>query len=157
TVSLAAYGGVVFPLSLLIESPILMLLSASTALSKDLRSHRLVGRFMWAGGLSLGGLDGVLGFTPLFDLVAGRLLGGPLGGREPARLGLKIMTPWTISIAYRRYHQGLLIRHGYSRYVGLGTAVRLGTNLVVLLLGWWYGRLPGIVVGTVAVTLSVIA
>src|SRR5690242_667263 len=47
TVSLAAYGGVVFPMSLLIESPILMLLSASTALSKDLRSHRLVERFMW--------------------------------------------------------------------------------------------------------------
>jgi hypothetical protein len=42
TISLAAYGGVIFPLALLIESPIIMLLSASTALSKDLRSHQLV-------------------------------------------------------------------------------------------------------------------
>jgi hypothetical protein len=53
TISLAAYGGVIFPLALLIESPIIMLLSASTALSKDLRSHELVGRFMWSAGLGL--------------------------------------------------------------------------------------------------------
>ena len=36
TVSLAAYGGVVFPVALLVESPILMLLTASTALARDL-------------------------------------------------------------------------------------------------------------------------
>ena len=32
-INLAAYGGIVFPVSLIIESPIIMLLSASTALS----------------------------------------------------------------------------------------------------------------------------
>ncbi|MGD8396518.1 MAG: hypothetical protein PVF43_13705, partial [Candidatus Eiseniibacteriota bacterium] len=33
-IHLAAYGGIVFPLALLIEAPIIMLLAASTALSK---------------------------------------------------------------------------------------------------------------------------
>ena len=33
-VNLAAWGGIVYPLSLIIESPIVMLLSASTALCK---------------------------------------------------------------------------------------------------------------------------
>jgi len=157
TVSLAAYGGVVFPVALLIESPILMLLSASTALSKDLRSHRLVGRFMWTAGLSLTAFHALLAWTPLFDFVAGGLLGVPVEVREPARLGLRIMTPWTIAIAYRRFHQGLLIRHGRSRFVGLGTAVRLLTILLVLGFGAFTRRLPGIVVGTLAVTAGVVA
>ena len=34
-VNLGAYGGVVFPLALLIEAPIIMLLTASTKLSRD--------------------------------------------------------------------------------------------------------------------------
>ncbi len=34
-INLAAYGGVVFPLALFIEAPIIMLLAASTALSTD--------------------------------------------------------------------------------------------------------------------------
>ena len=45
-VHLAAYGGVVFPLALLIESPILLLLSASTALARDHDSYQVVRRFM---------------------------------------------------------------------------------------------------------------
>ncbi len=157
TVSLAAYGGVVFPIALMIESPILMLLSASTALSKDLRSHQVVERFMWTVGLALVSLHALVAFTPLFDFVAGHLLGVPVEVREPARLGMRIMTPWTISIAYRRFHQGLLIRNGMSRFVGLGTALRLATNIVVLGLGYAYGKVAGIVVGTVAVTAGVIA
>src|SRR5690349_14896202 len=157
TVSLAAYGGVVFPMSLLIESPILMLLSASTALSKDLRSHRLVERFMWTAGLSLVGVHALVAFTPLFDVLVGNLLGVPVEVREPARMGMRILTPWTLSIAYRRFHQGLLIRHGRSHAVGVGTAVRLTANLLVLALGFAYGKLAGIVVGSLAVTTGVVS
>ena len=39
-INLAAYGGVVFPLALILESPIIMLLAASTALSKDCASYQ---------------------------------------------------------------------------------------------------------------------
>src|SRR5438552_14302416 len=35
TVGLAAYGGIVMPVSMFIEGPIIMLLAASTALSRD--------------------------------------------------------------------------------------------------------------------------
>ena len=35
-INLAAYGEIVFPLALILEAPVLMLLSASTALSQDL-------------------------------------------------------------------------------------------------------------------------
>jgi hypothetical protein len=157
TISLAAYGGVVFPLALLIESPIIMLLSASTALSKDTASHRLVGRFMWTAGLGFTLLHVLVAFTPLYDVVVGGILGAPEPIREPARLGLMIMTPWTIAIAFRRYSQGLLIRFGRAKLVGMGSAVRLSTLALVLTAGAAYGRLPGIVVGTMAVVSSVVA
>jgi hypothetical protein len=156
TVSLAAYGGVVFPLALLIESPIIMLLSASTALSRDWPSYRLVRRAMLTMGGALTALHALVAFTPLYDVVAAHVLGIPADILEPARLGLQIMTPWTLSIAYRRTQQGVLIRFGNSRAVGVGTAIRLGANVVVLALGYAHGRLPGIAVGTLAVIAGVV-
>src|SRR5512141_323479 len=77
TVSLAAYGGVVFPLALLIESPIIMLLSASTALSRDQASYRLLRRCMLAMAGALTVLHALVAFTPLFEMVVRHLLGAP--------------------------------------------------------------------------------
>jgi hypothetical protein len=155
TISLAAYG-VIFPICLLIESPIIMLLAASTALSKNWQAYCLVRRFMWIAGLALTVFHVVLAFTPLFDLIFARLIGVPPEILEPSRIGLMIMTPWSLSIAYRRFQQGVLIRFGKSHEVGLGTAVRLVSNLVVLGVGYWIGTIPGIVVGTTAVAVGVI-
>jgi progressive ankylosis protein len=155
--SLAAYGGVVFPLSLMIEAPILMMLSASTALSRDRASYLLLRRFaLWtASGLTA--LHLAIAFTPLFDAVVGGLMHAPLEIQAAARRGLQIMTPWTLSIAYRRLQQGVMIRFGRSRAVGVGTAVRLGSNAVVLGLGSLASGLPGIVVGTLAVATGVVS
>jgi hypothetical protein len=155
-ISLAAYGGIVFPLSLLIEAPIIMLLAASTALSRDRDSYRKLRRFMWASGAVLTGIHLAIVVTPLFDLFVGRLIGAPMEIRGPARTGLLIMTLWTWSIAYRRFQQGVLIRYGRSRTVGVGTVIRLTTNVSVLAAGFVKGNVPGIVVGTAAIMSGVI-
>ncbi|MBI5835973.1 MAG: hypothetical protein HZB25_01900 [Candidatus Eisenbacteria bacterium] len=157
TVSLAAYGGVVFPLALLIESPIIMLLSASTALSRDWQSYRVVRRYMYLAGGATTLFHALVAFTPLFDLVVGGLLHPPAEVLGPARLGLQIMLPWTMSIAYRRTQQGVLIRAGRSRAVGIGTGIRLAANCVVLAVGYYVGHVPGIVVGTLAVAAGVMS
>ncbi|MFO7832951.1 MAG: hypothetical protein R6V31_02570, partial [Halohasta sp.] len=52
----------------------------------------------------------IFAFTPAFDTILVPLLGPPEAVIEPARIGLMIMLPWTWTIAYRRFHQGLLIR-----------------------------------------------
>lgn len=155
-VNLAAYGGVVMPVSLLIEAPIMMLLTASTALSKDLASFRLMYRFMMAAGLALTVLHALLAFTPLYDVVLGTLLGPPEVVRQPAQLGLMLMLPWTWAIAYRRFHQGLLIRYDRSHHVTIGTVVRLLTLFAVLLVAYLAGA-SGIVAGCAAVGLAVTA
>lgn len=154
-VNLAAYGGIVFPLALIIESPIIMLLAASTALSKDWASFARMRRFMMVTSAALTGLHALIAFTPLYDGIARNVLGVPPEIIESGRLGLRLMLPWTWSIAYRRFHQGVLIRFGRSGAVGKGTMVRLCANGVVLLAGYLIGSLPGIAVAASAVATGV--
>ena len=100
-VNLGAYGGVVFPLSLLIEAPIIMLLTASTKLSRDLASYKKLWRFMMIAGGGLSALHLLVAITPLFDWLVGGLLGVEDDILEASRLGMIIMTPWTWAIAHR--------------------------------------------------------
>jgi hypothetical protein len=155
-IHLAAYGGVVFPLSLIIESPIIMLLAASTALSKDWDSYAKLRRFMMTAGAALTAIHILIAFTPLFDLVVSGLLGVPEEILEPARTGFRIMTPWTWSIAYRRFNQGVLIRFNHPRTISIGTVIRLSADLIVLSIGYAL-RAPGIVVATSAVAAGVVS
>lgn len=153
-VQLAAWGSVVFPLSLVIEGPIIMLLAASTALCGDVVRYRRVRRFMVAAGAGLTVVHLAVALTPLYHVVTGRLLHTPPAVAEAARLPLLIMTPWTWAIAYRRFQQGVLIRFEQGRAVSEGTAVRLVSVLVTLLLGFRLAW-PGAVVGAVAIATGV--
>jgi len=156
-ISLAAYGGIIFPLALIIESPIIMLLAASTALSKDWASFLLVRRYMMVASAILTLIHILIAFTPLYYFIVEELLGAPEEIVEPARIGLMIMTPWTWSIAYRRFHQGMLIRFGHSKAVSTGTMVRLTADFTVLAIGYIIHDISGIVVATSAVAAGVIS
>ncbi len=156
TINLAAFGGVVFPVSLIIEAPVLMLLSASTALSKDWASYQKIRQFMLGLGFSLTILHILLAFTPLFDVVIVGLISPPTEIIEPARIGLMVMLPWSWTVAYRRFNQGVLIRFGRSKAISVGALLRIGANAVTALAGWALG-LPGVIVGTVAIIAGVIA
>jgi len=155
-INLAAYGGIVFPIALIIEAPVIMLLAASTALSKDWASYKKLHNYMLLAGGLLTTLHLTVALTPVYYFVAEGLLGAPPEIIEPARTGLIIMTPWTWTIAYRRLNQGVMIRFGHSNVIGIGTVVRLGTDLLVLGIGYILG-LPGIVVATSAVASGVTA
>ncbi len=156
-ISLAAYGGVVFPMALIIEAPVIMLLAASTALAKDKQAYHLLSRFMVWTGAGLTALHILIVSTPLYYFVVGKLIDAPPEIWEPARLGLIIMIPWTWAIAYRRLQQGVLIRFGRSHRVGIGTVVRLSSNISILAIGFAIGTLPGIAVGTAGIAVGVCA
>jgi len=155
-IHLAAYGGVVFPLSLLIEAPIIMILVASTALCKDWPAYRLMRNFILTLGGSLTLVHILLAFTPLYGVVVESMLGAPPSILEPAKMGLQMMTPWTMSIAMRRFLQGMVIRVGRSRLVGLGTLIRLGVSTSVLLGGLAMQNVSGILVATAALSAGVL-
>lgn len=156
-INLAAWGGIVFPIALIVEAPVVMLLSASTALSRDWESYRRLRRISMAMGAVFTLVHIAVAFTPLYDFVVRTIIDAPEAIIEPGRIGLMIMTPWTWSIAYRRFQQGAMIRFGHSRAVGTGTVIRMSANGLVLLTGYLIRSLPGIVVASSAVATGVIA
>jgi len=155
-VQLAAYGGVVFPLAILIEGPIIMLLAASTALCRDLASYRRVHRFMMASGLALTVVHAAVAFTPIFDWIVRDIIEAPSEIHEPARRGMQVMLLWTWCIGYRRFQQGVLIRFGHAGAVGKGTIVRLLGTGTVLAFGYRNAGFDGAVVGAAAVSTGVL-
>jgi len=154
--SLAAYGSLVLPVALVIEAPIMMLLAASTALVRDRASYAKLYRFTMAAGAALTVAHAAVAFTPLFDPLARDVFNLPPQLVEPARSGLRLMTLWTWAIAHRRFQQGVLIRYGRSRVVGVGTAVRLVAFAGTLVGGALLTDFAGIAVGTVAVSAGVL-
>jgi hypothetical protein len=64
---------------------------------------------------------------------------------------------WPAAIGYRRFYQGLLIRHHLTRRVAWGTVVRLATMAVTGLVLSTATRAPGASVGAAALALGVVA
>ena len=155
-IHLAAYGGIVFPLALIIESPIIMMLAASTALSKDWFSYQKLYRIMMGISFLLTVLHIAIAFTPLYYIVIADIMGAHPAIVEPARIGLMIMTPWTWAIAFRRFQQGVLIRFDHSKIVTYGTMIRLAAMIVILGGGYALGNIQGIVVASTAIAVGVV-
>ena len=108
-INLAAFGGIAFPLGLLVEAPIIMMLAASTALSRDLDSFLRLQRFMTILAIGLTVIHALLVFTPLWTWVVIPLLDIPAEVQAPAREAFLWLLPWTWAIADRRFRQGMLI------------------------------------------------
>jgi progressive ankylosis protein len=154
TFNLAAYG-VAFAFAILVESPVIMLMSASTALVEDARSYRRLRAFANHLNIFSTGLLVLLLIPPVFDLVLRAGLGLP---REVADLvygSLWILLPWPAAIGYRRFLHGILIRSGRTRLIAYGTALRLGTMAVTGLVLAVTG-LPGAWVGAGALATGVV-
>ena len=153
---LAAFG-LVFSLSILIETPIIMLLATSNALARDRQSYQRLWRFMLAINLCVAGIAVLMAFTPLLDLYLGSALNIPAHIIEATRPGMKIMICWGAFIGYRRFHQGIVIRFGNTRYIGFGTAIRvLVSGSVAVALGA-ITNIAGAQIGALALAISVLA
>jgi len=121
---LAAFG-IVVSLEIAIESPVIMLLATSTALATSGRNYRVLRSFViWLNAL-VTIVAVVVASTPLFDLIVRRIMGIPAPIADAAQPGLVIMIGWSAAIGFRRFVQGVLIRHGQTRWVGYGTVSRL--------------------------------
>ena len=67
---------------------------------------------------------GIVVLPPVFDGLSG-LLALPAEVRELTHGALVWLLPWPAAIGYRRFKQGLLIRHGLTGRVAYGTMLRL--------------------------------
>lgn len=155
TENLAAFG-VAFAFAIIIEAPVIMLLAASTALVEDLGSYIALRRFTYRLSVTLTVLQLVVVLPPVFQWIAGSLIGLPSEVSRLAHQGLVIMLPWPIAIGYRRFRQGLLIRYNLTRRVAYGTALRLATMTAAAGLMAQLPNLRGIHVGAAALAIGVI-
>jgi len=152
--NLAAYG-VAFAFALLIEAPVIMIMSASTALVEDDSSFRRLRNFTYALNAGITALMLLVVIPPVFDFIARDLIGLP---DEVARLthgAMLILIPWPAAIGYRRFFQGLLIRDGSTRLVAYGTVVRLSTMTATAILLYRFTSIPGAYLGAAALTAGV--
>lgn len=156
-VNLAAYGGVVYPIALIIEAPVIMLLAASTSLSRDWTSYQRLKKITLVMGVGLAGLHVLVAVTPIYDFIVNILLRVPPEVVEPGRMGLLFMSPWTLGIAVRRFQQGTMIRFDHSHMVGETTLIRLVTVGAILTIGLSVKTIPGTVLAGLAQGLGVTA
>ncbi len=154
--NLAAYG-VAFAFALLVEAPVIMIMSASTALADNAANFRRLRAFTYGLNAAVTGCMLLVLVPPVFGFLMLDLIALP---EEIARLtygALWILLPWPGAIGYRRFYQGLLIRDGRTRLVAYGTVIRLltmATTAIVL-----YAALAprGVYVGAAALAVGVTA
>jgi Na+-driven multidrug efflux pump len=154
--NLAAYG-VAFSFAVLIESPIIMIMSASTALVKDRDSYLKLRNFTYALNAAITAVMVLFLLPPVFGFVMKSLIGLP---DEVARLthgACLALLPWPGAIGYRRFFQGILIADGKTRRVAYGTAVRLSSILITSFTLYLFTDLDGALIGGLALGISVTA
>jgi hypothetical protein len=152
--NLASYG-VTFALALFVESPIIMLLTAGTALAKDRFSyHRLLGfTHLLSGGLTL--IHLVIALTPLFRVVVSDLIGAPEEIVGMSRTAFILLIPWTPAIAYRRLWQGVLIRYDRTKVVPVTIATRLAVSAAILAGAYLFLPVAGVHAASAALSVGV--
>ena len=152
--NLAAYG-VAFAFALIIEAPVIMIMSASTALVTNRQSYFKLRNFTFLLSTAITLLMLLLILPPVFYFLTEDLIHLPPKVARLTHLATTILLPWPGSIGYRRFYQGILIRGNLTRRVAYGTAVRLSTMAGTALLLFHLSNFPGVAVGAIALSAGV--
>jgi len=152
--NLAAFG-IAYSFALIIEAPVIMLMSASTALVKDKQAYLKLRRFSDFLNLGVTLVLILILIPPVFNLIVRDMMGVPENIARLTYFSLIILLPWAASIGYRRFYQGILIRNDLTRRVTHGTIVRLSAMGAIALILYKIG-IPGAYVGAGAGSLGVI-
>ena len=154
--NLAAYG-VAFSFAMLIESPIIMMMTAAVALVTGRQAFHALRLFGYALNLVITVVMVVLLIPPVFRFVTESLIGLP---REVASLthgAVLILLPWPAAIGYRRFYQGVLVRANLTRRVAYGTVVRVLAVAATATVLYSFATLRGAFVGAASLSCGVVA
>ncbi|MEA5506466.1 hypothetical protein VB735_25835 [Halotia wernerae UHCC 0503] len=127
--------GVVKGVAVFLESPIIMILHASTALGGQAKSRRALWQLTVIAGLSLSGIFLLLTWEPLYNWLLLKVFGVTPFIAAQGRTAFLLMFLWPFVIAWRRFFQGLLIRARKSVAVGWAGMARLTWVIVALVVG----------------------
>ncbi len=152
--NLAAYG-VAFSFALMIEAPVIMFMSASTALVKNRQSFFKMRNFVYSVNSVVTLLMLVFIVPVIFDFFALGIIELPQHVADLTYKAMIILLPWPATIGYRRFYQGILIRNNLTRRVAYGTAVRLSSMGLTALVLYFFSNFDGVMVGASALSVGV--
>lgn len=155
-INLAAYG-VAFSFAFIAEAPIIMMMTAANALVRGRASLLALRRFLYALDAGLTGIVLMALVPPVFRFFTDTVIGLPPGIARLTHLATAFLVFWPAAIGYRRFYQGILVRHHLPRRVAYGTVIRLVTMSVVAPVLAFTTRLPGAAVGAIALASGVLA
>lgn len=155
-VNLAAYG-VAFSFAFIAEAPIIMMMTAANALVRDRASLVALRRFMFVLNAGLTLVVGTALLPPIFRYFTDRVIGLPEHIARLTHLSAAFLVLWPAAIGYRRFYQGILVRHGLPRRVAYGTVLRLVTMSALAPALALATPLPGAAVGALALASGVLA
>lgn len=152
--NLAAHG-VGFAIAILVEAPVIMLMTAATALVRDGHSYRRLRLFAHGLNLLATLLLCALLIPAVFEPLMLGLLGLPGDVADLVYGALWLFLPWPAAIGYRRFIHGVMIISGKTRQVAAGTVFRLTAMAGTAVALAAFSELPGAWVGAAALTVGV--
>lgn len=152
--NLAAHG-VAYAFALLVEAPVIMLMSASTALVGDAASYRRLRNFSTLLNAGSTALLLLVLVPPVHATLMTDALALPDEVAHLTRGALWLLLPWPAAIGFRRFYQGLLIRAGRTRAVATGTVLRLAAMAITGFVLYRFFTVPGAWVGAAALSTGV--
>lgn len=116
---------VLMALSIFIESPVIDLLSTCTTLGSSKQRYAALSKWTWIMMATVFAVHSLVAFTPIYDFICLKVMGIDPVVAEATRLPFQIMAPWSALVGWRRYLHGIMIRHGNTKPISVGTAVRI--------------------------------
>ena len=152
--NLAAYG-VSFSFALIIEAPVIMLMSAATALVNSYDSFNKLKNFTYILNTAITLFMLVILIPAVFSFIAVDLIQLPAEIVEITYWAFAALLPWPAAIGYRRFYQGILIRNNKTRLVTVGTFIRLISMSLTALILYLKFTFSGAVVASLSLSVGV--
>ncbi len=153
--NLAAYG-IAFSFALIVEAPIIMLMTASTALVKNKQSYKKLRNFTFALNFLITVIMGLILIPSVFDFFTLRLMGLEEKLAHLVYHATFLLIPWPAAIGFRRFYQGILIANKKTKLIAYGTVMRITTVVIVSLLLVAFTNLKGCYIGAIALSFAVV-
>jgi progressive ankylosis protein len=151
--NLAAFG-VAFAFALIIEAPIIMIMSAATKLVTNADAFYKLRKFTYTINIIIT-LILFVGLIPsVFFYIAEQMIGLPREVAKLTHIATILLIPWPAAIGYRRFYHGVMIRYNFTRRVAYSTTVRLLTMASTATL-LYFLNVKGAYVGAAALSMGV--
>ena len=154
--NLAAFG-VSFSLCLLFESPIIMMMSASLRLVEGKNTFLKLRNFSHTLSLALTVIMALLLLPGPYAYWSKNILNLNDHLANLVHKSLVLFLPWPGFIGFRRFYQGILIRHHRNKIISFGTTIRFATLVSSFFVFSKLNIINGVPLAALSMSLAVIS